>query len=316
MSITSISIKKYLAIIFVIILGYFGGTKYYDNAIIDDVREYHKLYEQYFASIEGKDYPDISWDFYQWGVRCLETTKTYQYPTTQQEYLKDKLRYYEEITFKHKPYIHFLIHFVQKEVEETPLDMVTEKNEFFEKNRQKYIEILQQYLPFEEQTALFNENKLIRNKTVLVTNAYFKEFKNIVNNAIKTRKAYAKTPSMFFLLDGGNGKEVPLDDYETKIFRKLIQESITEKKEKRASQLYQAMIAFQIEEQDFYFDTAQETLKEYVLFLKTTSLDALIELNSLKELIQSLKRPDSYQDDIQAQEKSIKEIDLILAKPM
>jgi hypothetical protein len=313
MSIKSISIKKYLAIVVVVILGYFGGTKYYDNAIIDDVREYHKLYEQYFASIEGKDYPDISWDFYQWGVRCLETTKTYQYPTTQQEYLKDKLQYYEEITFKHKPYIHFLIHFVQKELEETPLDMVTERNEFFEKNRQKYIEILQQYLPFEEQTALFNENKLIRNKTVLVTNAYFKEFKNIVNNAIQTREAYAKTPSMFFLLDGGNGKEVPLDDYETMIFRKLIQESITEK---RASQLYQAMIAFQIEEQDFYFDTAQETLKEYVLFLKTTSLDALIELNSLKDLIQSLKRPDSYQDDIQAQEESIKEIDLILTKPM
>ncbi len=307
--------KKIIVLTVILLLGlagYFAGTKYYDTALLSDNKEYHQLYDTYFTSIEGQDYPDMNWDFYRWRVRCLETTKTYKYPTTQQEYLKDKLRYYDEITFKHKLYIHFLIHFVQKELEQTSLDMPTQTNEFFEKNRQRYTEILEEILPLEEQIALFNDNKLLRDKNIPVTNAYYKEFKNIVHSAVKINEAYQKIPSMFFVLDGGNGKDVPLDDYETTIFKKLIEESLYEKKEKRASQLYQAMIAFQIEEQDFYFDLGEQTLQEYLIFLKTTSLDVKAELNTLKELIKSLKRPDSYQDDIEAQEKAVGKIEAMI----
>lgn len=305
--------KKILILLFVIIIGYIGGTKYYENASITNVSEYHKMYDEYFKPRkEGIAYPEFTSEYYQLWVRNYESIKEYTYAKTQKEYLKDKLRYYDEIAFKHKAYIHFLIQDVEQQLQTISDDEPSVRNEFFEKNRELYLKIVQQYLPSAEKMALFNEEELIKDKNVVVTNKYFNTFKEIVNDIRTTQEAHKMLPSMLFILDGGNGKEVPLDDYETSIFLKLIQKSNDEKKEKRSSQLYQAMIAFQIEEQDFYFHQGLKSLETYVEFLKTTSLDMKSELKSLISLIQSLKRSDSFEDDIQEQEACINKINSMI----
>lgn len=304
---------RVLFILFILIfVGYFAGTKYYEKSLIEDLNEYHKVYDEYFKPIEGIDYPDFTLDYYAWWVRNYETIKDYTYPKTQKEYLKDKLRYYDEITFKHKSYIHFLIQDAEQAFQTVSEDEPSLTNEFFEKNRQMYIRITQERLKSAEKIAHFNEYELIRDRKIVVSNGYYNKFKEIVKESQLLRKSQNEVPSMLFILDGGNGKDVPLDDYESTIFLKLIQKSIEDKKEKRISQLYQSMIAFQIEEQDFYFNTAYETLDNYVKFLKSSQLNFESELRSLIELIKSLKRVDSYKDDIQAQEECIKRINSML----
>ena len=93
-------------------------------------------------------------------------------------------------------------------------------NSVFLKNRKLYMKHMQKLLPHYENIEKFFAFDFIEGKNKVVTNAYYKKFKLIIEELKIVKKLQVplnKVPILFFVLDGGNGKKIPFDVYEKSI---------------------------------------------------------------------------------------------------
>ena len=93
-------------------------------------------------------------------------------------------------------------------------------NSVFLKNRKLYMKHMQKLLPHYENIEKFFAFDFIEDKNRVVTNAYYKKFKFIIEElkiAKKLQVPLNKVPVLFFVLNGGSGKKIPFDVYEKSI---------------------------------------------------------------------------------------------------
>lgn len=300
---------KYLAALLVVISILLAlAWDYHKGSIFPDRGAYEALYQDYFSKAKGVDCAYFGRDRLEWMRRTMKDVEGFEAPKEKAVYLKDKLRYYDEIAYRHKSSIAYLIEDAKRELQKCQEGEMTPKSPFFERNREYYLREMGRLFPLYERLALFNDEKLERDRALGITRDYWAQFQGAVEACQKIRQENDHGPSILYILDGGSGKDVPLDDYETRVLERLIEERVGEGDWQGASERFIALITFQIEETNVYLDRAKETLEQYADFLKKSPLSPRDELVRLREEIKNLRRPDSDERKIKAQERHIKRV--------
>ncbi|GEM_PF-5845175 len=207
----------------IILLLSFITYHYYQNMDISHTKEYKKDYEK-FVELHFKvtKIPTLDNDFYLNEEYIYNLRKKYKFPTDKREYLKDKLAYYKEVRYQNKPYYDKLIDYVSIKLALTKANEQIKPNRFFMKNLNNYFKKSEKLLPLYDEVAEFLAIKFIKEKNYPANRKYHNELKEIIKTLekIDSIQNSSEETDLFYVLNGGEGKKVPLDDFEKKIFEK------------------------------------------------------------------------------------------------
>jgi len=206
-------------ILFIVLIGtIFLTYKLYGNMEVSDREAYEKDYDK-FAKLnyEVTGFYMLDGDFYSVVEYRYNNTKKYKFPTHKKEYLEDKLKYYEEKSYQDRDYYKKLISYVNAELEQTKESDLIKPSKFFMKNMDTYLKRVERLLPLYNKMEGFFTFEFVEDKKDSVTHAYHSRLKEAIKD-LQTLKALQKSlpklPYLFYVLDGGHGKEIPIDDYE------------------------------------------------------------------------------------------------------
>jgi len=193
----------------------------YKDMGISDMQTYKKDFERFKKlNHEVSGFYSLDGDFYAVMEYRYEQVLAYRFPTSKQEYLKDKLRYYDEVNYQNEVYYDKLKIYVENELKHTKPTDTIKLSIAFEKNKKIYLENLQDLLPLYNKIEHFFAFNFMDYKPRVLTNEFYSKLDDaigILEQIKKKEDSLPRSPSLFFVLDGGHGKKIPLDDYETSI---------------------------------------------------------------------------------------------------
>lgn len=303
--------KKIIFGIFVIAI-VFGIFRYSKQNETFDEAQYKKIHDEFFLEREGWDCYEIDSNLISVFKNIVESIKKVNSETNKQKYLQNKLKYYEEISSKHKGYIKYLIEYSKKELKNSKSSDVIEKNQFFENNKKIYLEQRSKVLPLYIKLSKFVDNDMKSSFDSEVSKTYFNKLSSALKTCQQISEIESKIPTIMYNLDSENNENIPLDDYETKVFEKLIVQNINAKKYPYANELFIGMIKFQILENDYYFGAVDKTIDEYALFLTKYKLNKKENMEKILEFVKSFQEDDIYEDGLHKDDKIIEKINKII----
>ena len=206
-------------ILFIVFIGtIFLVNKLYKNMEVTNRESYEKDYDKFVKlNYEVTGFYMLDGDFYSVAEYQYNNTKKYKFPTYKKEYLEDKLKFYEEKSYQDKNYYKKLTSYVNAELEQTKESDLIKPSKFFMTNMDIYLKRVERLLSLYDKMERFFAFKFVEDKQDSVTHAYYSRLKEAIKD-LQTLKALQKSlpklPYLFFVLDGGHGKEIPIDDYE------------------------------------------------------------------------------------------------------
>lgn len=203
-------------------------------------------------------------------------------PRPRLEYLQDKLRFYEEASYKSPDVFGLLAAFVRDELAGVQPNEIVAPDAIYTANRNHYLATMKAELPLREELGSY-VNDQGGPEMPVVTNWDYRRFKRALALCEQIREHSSPNIAAFgYLLDGGNGKEVPLDGYEADVFNHMIAAALARQDVQQANILYQALISYQVMYWYLYRDAVQDSITRYRRFLDEQALDSSARANTLE----------------------------------
>ena len=275
------------------------GKNYYDDLEVTDQTGYAELRKR-FVMERPKDYPSscdaMTWDHYQVVLHNYEAKLKPRPPRPKAVYLRDKLRYYDEMDFEGPGEYGLLKAYVRQELAQAQSGETLAPDDLHERNRQRYLSIMEKTLLLREELGSFVAG-WDRNSAYPVTNWDYRQLKRALA-ACEQIVNEGWIPSLAFLLNNGGGPEVPLDGYEAGAFTRMIAEARARQDVQKANTLYQALISYQVMNWAVYFDGVRDSITRYSQFLDEQGLDKPAQARALESRLAAVN-PYEYSREYQ-----------------
>lgn len=263
-----------------------------------DKAEYAHMGKQFDKGDRGNPAcSELDWNRYELMKRSYE--RELQSPTLPRprlEYLQDKLRFYEEANYKGPDVFGMLATFVRDELVGIQPNEVVAPDAIYTTNRNHYLARMKAELPLREELGSYVNDQRGPEMPV-VTNLDYRQRKRALSLCEQLKDRSRPYIGAFgYLLDGGSGKEVPLDGYEAEAFKKMIAAALARQDEQQANTLYQALIRYQVMYWNLYHDTVQDSITRYRRFLDEQVLDRSTQATALEAYLLKLN-PHEYSNE-------------------
>ena len=248
---------------------------FYDDMELSaqDKAVYVQMRQQFNTDRRG-DCRELDWGHYQLMKHRYE--RELQSPTLPRpwlEYLQDKLRFYEDTNYRSPEVVGLLADFVRDELAHAQPGETVAPDAIYTANRNHYLAVMKADLPLLEELGSYVNDQ--RGPEVpVVTHWDFRRLKHALALCKQIRSRVSLTIAFGYLLDGGSGKEVPLDGYEAESFNKMIAAALARQDVQQANTLYQALISYQVMNWYIYNDAVQDSITRFRRFLDEQALDS------------------------------------------
>lgn len=284
----------FLLVLLVIPLLWWAKGLYDDMELGEqDKVEYAQMRKQFAQDRPGDDCGDMDWESYQLMKHMYE--RELQSPTLPRprvEYLQDKLRFYEDTNYRGPEVVGLLVDFARDELAHAQPGEIVAPDAIYAANRNHYLAVMKAELPLREELGSYVIDWRGPEMPV-VTNWDYRRLKRALALCEQIRNRGQLIASFGYLLDGGNGKEVPLDGYEGESFNKMIAAALARHDMQKASTLYQALISYQVMNWYVYDDAVQDSITRYRRFLDQQGLDSTALATALEARLLKLN-PHEY----------------------
>lgn len=214
-------------------------------------------------------------------------------PRPRLEYLQDKLRFYEEASYKDPDVFKLLAAFVRDELAQAQPNEIVAPDAIYTANRNLYLATMKAELPLREELGSYVNDQRGPEMPV-VTNWDYRRLKRALALCEQVRRSSTPYIAAFgYLLDGGSGKEVPLDGYEADAFYNMIAAALARQDVQQANTLYQALIRYQVMYWYLYHDAVQDSITRFHRFLDEQALDSTTHATALEARLLKLN-PHEY----------------------
>lgn len=270
------------------------GKGFYDDMELSrqDKADYVQMRQQFDADRRG-NCRDLDWSRYQLMKHMYE--RELQSPTLPRdrlEYLQDKLRYYEETNYRGPDVVGLLADFVRAEMAHAQAGEIVAPDAIYTANRNHYLATVKAQLPLREELGSYVNDQ--RGPAMpVVTNWDYRRLQRALALCEQIRDGGPMIVAFGYLLDGGGGKEVPLDGYEAEAFNKMIAAALARQDVNQANVLYQALLSYQVMNWTVYNDAVQDSIARYLRFLEDHALDRVAHARALETRLQKLN-PHEY----------------------
>ena len=257
---------------------------FYDDMELSgqDKAEYAQMRQQFNMGRRG-DCRELDWGRYQLRKEMYERElRSPTLPRPRLEYLQDKLRYYEDTYYKGPDVVGLLTDFVRNELAHAKPGEIVAPDAIYTANRNHYLATMKADLPLREELGSY-VNGQSGPEMPVVTNWDYRRLKRGLALCEQTRNRDSLIVVPFgYLLDGGSGKEVPLDGYEADAFNKMIAAANARQDVQQANMLYKALISYQVMNWSVYYDAVQESITQYSRFLSEQKMDSSAQATALE----------------------------------
>ena len=217
-------------------------------------------------------------------------------PRPKLEYLQDKLRFYEEANYKGPDEFGLLATFVRDELAHAQPNEIVAPDAIYTTNRNHYLARMKAELPLREELGSYVNDQRGPEMPV-VTNLDYRQRKRALSLCEQLKDRSRPYIGAFgYLLDGGSGKEVPLDGYEAEAFNNMIAAALAKQDVQQANTLYQALISYQVMYWYLYHDAVQDSITRYRRFLDEQVLDRSSHATALEAYLLKLN-PHEYSNE-------------------
>lgn len=262
------------------------GKVFYDDMELSDrdKTEYAHMRQQFDKGDWGNPAcSELDWSRYELMKHRYE--RELQSPTLPRprlEYLQDKLRFYEEASYKSPDVFGLLVAYVRDELAHAKPGEIVAPDAIYTANRNHYLATMKAKLPLLEELGSYVNDQRGPEMPV-VTNWDYRRLKRALALCEQIREHSSPYIAAFgYLLDGGNGKEVPLDGYEAEAFNNMIAAALARQNVQQANTLYQALISYQLMYWYLYRDAVQDSITRYRRFLDEQALDSTAHATTLE----------------------------------
>lgn len=236
-------------------------------------------------------------------------------PRPRLEYLQDKLRFYEDINYKGPDVVGLLAAFVRDELAHAQPNEIVAPDAIYTANRNRYLATMKAELPLREELGSYVNDQ--RGPEIpVVTNWDYRRLKRALALCEQVRRSSTPYIAAFgYLLDGGNGKEVPLDGYEAEAFNNMIAAALARQEVQQANTLYQALIRYQVMYWYLYHDAVQDSITRFRRFLEEQALDSTTHTTALEARLLKLN-PHEYSPEYKNyRERTLRFLRTTLTRP-
>lgn len=266
----------FLLVLLVIPLLWWAKGFYDDMELSDrDKAEYAHMRQQFDKGDWGNPAcSELDWSRYELIKRQYESElQSPTLPRPRLEYLQDKLRFYEEASYKGSDVFGLLVAYVRDELAHAQPNEIVAPDAIYTANRNHYLATMKVELPLRKELGSYVNDQRGPEMPV-VTNWDYRRLKRalVLCEQIKER-SNPYIAAFGYLLDGGSGKEVPLDGYEAEVFNKMITAALARQDVQQANTLYQALISYQVMYWYLYHDAVQDSITRFRRFLDEQALD-------------------------------------------
>lgn len=259
------------------------GKIYYDGMEITDKVGYADMRKRFLMDrpiLFPRACDGMTWDHYLIVKRHYEEKRQPQPPRPKADYLRDKLRYYEEMDFEGPAEYGLLKAYVARELAQARPGETMGPDALHERNRHRYLSSMEKTLPMREELGRFLLD-WPGDDADPVTNRDYRQLKRALTLCEGiVREEWM--PSLAFLLANGNGDAVPLDGYEAEAFRHMIEQALVRRDVKQAQALHLALIRYQVMNWRVFFDTVQDSITRFSRFLDAHGLDKAARARQLE----------------------------------
>jgi len=259
---------------------------FYDDMELSerDRAEYAQMRQQFDKGGWGNPAcSELDWSRYQLMKNMYE--RELQSPTLPRprlEYLQDKLRFYEDISYRGPDVVGLLAAFVRDELTHAQPNEIVAPDAIYTANRNHYLATMKSELPLREELGSYVNDQRGPEMPV-VTNWDYRRLKRALALCEQIKDRSSPYIAAFgYLLDGGSGKEVPLDGYEAGAFNHMIAAALARQDVQQANTLYQALISYQVMYWYLYHDAVQDSIARFRRFLDEQALDSSAHANALE----------------------------------
>lgn len=259
---------------------------FYDDMELSerDKTEYAHMRQQFDKGDWGNPAcNELDWSGYQLMKHMYERElQSPTLPAPRLEYLQDKLRFYEEASYKSPDVFGLLVAYVRDELAHAKPGEIVAPDAIYTTNRNHYLAATKAKLPLREELGSYVNDQRGPEMPV-VTNWDYRRLKRALALCEQIREHSSPYIAAFgYLLDGGNGKEVPLDGYEAEAFNNMIAAALARQDVQQANTLYQALISYQVMYWYLYRDAVQDSITRYRRFLDEQALDTTAHATTLE----------------------------------
>ena len=289
---------------------------FYDDMELSaqDKAVYVQMRQQFNTDRRG-DCRELDWGHYQLMKHRYE--RELQSPTLPRpwlEYLQDKLRFYEDTNYRSPEVVGLLADFVRDELAHAQPGETVAPDAIYTANRNHYLAVMKADLPLLEELGSYVNDQRGPEMPV-VTHWDSRRLKHALALCEQIRKRGSLIIAFGYLLDGGSGKEVPLDGYEAESFNKMIAAALARQDVQQASMLYQALVSYQVMEWDIYNDAVQDSITRFRRFLDEQALDRTTHATALETRLLKLNPYEYSQEYKDYRERTLRFLRTSLTPP-
>ena len=273
------------------------GKGFYDDMELSGQAkaDYAQLRRQFETDRRG-DCRNLDWSGYQLMKHTYERElQSPTLPRARLEYLQDKLRYYEDTNYRGPDVVGLLADFVRAELAHAQAGETVAPDAIYTANRNRYLATVKAQLPLREELGSY-VNDQSGPAMPVVTNWDFRRLQRALALCEQIRDGSPLVVAFGYLLDGGSGKEVPLDGYEAEAFNKMITTALARQDVQQANALYQALLSYQVMNWYVYNDAVQDSITRYRRFLDDHALDRVAHAQVLESRLRKLN-PHEYSQE-------------------
>ena len=188
-----------------------------------------------------------------------------------------------------------LADFVRAELAHAQAGETVAPDAIYTANRNRYLATVKAQLPLREELGSY-VNDQSGPAMPVVTNWDFRRLQRALALCEQIRGGSQLVVAFGYLLDGGSGKEVPLDGYEAEAFNKMITTALARQDVQQANALYQALLSYQVMNWYVYNDAVQDSIARYRRFLDDHALDRVAHAQALESRLRKLN-PHEYSQE-------------------
>ena len=290
---------------------------FYDDMELSaqDKAVYVQMRQQFNTDRRG-DCRELDWGHYQLMKHRYE--RELQSPTLPRpwlEYLQDKLRFYEDTNYRSPEVVGLLADFVRDELAHAQPGETVAPDAIYTANRNHYLAVMKADLPLLEELGSYVNDQRGPEMPV-ITNWDYRRLKRALALCEQIKDHSRPYSAAFgYLLDGGSGKELPIDGYEAEAFNKMIAAALARQDVQQASMLYQALVSYQVMEWDIYNDAVQDSITRFRRFLDEQALDRTTHATALETRLLKLNPYEYSQEYKDYRERTLRFLRTSLTPP-
>lgn len=259
---------------------------------------------------------ELDWSGYE--LRKHRYERELQSPTLPRprlEYLQDKLRFYEEANYKGPDVFGLLVAYVRDELAHAQPGEIVAPDAIYTTNRNHYLATEKAVLPLREELGSYVIDWRGPEMPV-ITNWDYRRLKRALALCEQIKDSSSPYIAAFgYLLDGGSGKEVPLDGYEAEVFNNMIAAALARQNVQQANTLYQALISYQVMYWYLYRDAVQDSITRFRRFLDEQALDSTTHATALEARLLKLNPHESSPEYKDYRERTLRFLRTSLTAP-